>query len=265
MITKIRQEYDIIKSLFKTDVFLYTMGKAGSNSISYSLEKAGLAVSTKHYFAGDQHNFFKNNDTNFLGKFRKQLTRKYIAQSNKKIKIISMVRDPLARNLSMVFFALETILYRTLGPTDKRNLKGNYVTLHEIIEIGFEEQINHQGPLTFFEKEFNFVLDLDVYKYPFDQEKGSTRILTDKLDILILKLEKLNSLEETICDFLNLNYFELLSANRGENYWYADIYKNFKKEFSPSKEYLDQMYESKYCRHFYSPREIAGFRSRWQK
>ncbi len=265
MISRIRQEYDNITGLFEKDVFLYTMGKAGSNTISYSLESVGLSVSSKHYFSGDQQNFFANDNINFLGEIRKQFTRNYFSRFNGKIKVITLARDPMARNLSMAFFTLETLLYHTLGPRDSRNLKGNRTSLNEIINIGFEEQINHEGPLTWFEKEFNYVLNLDVYQYPFDQENGYTIIKKENVEILILKLEKLNSLEGVIKNFLNLKSFCILSANVSKNYWYADLYKDFKKVFRPSQKYLDQMYQSQYCQHFYSPFEITELYAKWQE
>ena len=113
MISKIRKEYKKITDLFEADIFLYSMGKAGSNSISYSLESVGLSVSSKHYFGGDQHNFFTNTKSDLLGNLRKQYTKGYLARLKHKIKIITLVRDPLARNLSMAFFALERLLYHT--------------------------------------------------------------------------------------------------------------------------------------------------------
>lgn len=265
MLSKIWNQHRDIQSLFQKDAFLYTMGKAGSNSISYSLEKAGLTVGSKHFFSGDQHNFFNNNNHNFAGKLRKKYVKTYLAKLNRKIKIITLVRDPLARNLSMAFFALETLLYKTLGPADQRNLKGNHLSLNEIIELGFFEQLNHQAPFNWFEEEFNYVLNLDVYHYPFDKKKGYTHITSGNVEVLILKLEKLNMLEAVVGDFLKLNSFQMLSANRSENYWYASLYTDFKKEFNPSQEYLDWMYQSKYCQHFYSPEEIAAFYQRWQK
>ena len=265
MVNLIRKEYDKITTLFEKDVFLYTMGKAGSNTISYSLESLGLSVSSKHYFSGDQQNFFTNKNSNFLGKIRKQFTRNYFARLNDKIKVITLVRDPLARNLSMAFFALETLLYHTLGPHDGRNLKGNHTSLNEIINIGFEEQINHEAPLTWFEEEFNYVLNLDVYQYPFDQEKGYSTIKKGNLEVLILKLEKLNSSESVIENFLNLKSFRILSANMSKNYWYADLYKDFKKVYKPSQKYLDKMYQSRYCKHFYSPLEITDMYASWQE
>ncbi len=264
MISKILQEYDKINALFEKDVFLYTMGKAGSNSISYSLESVGLSVSSKHYFSGDQQNFFSNTTSDLLGNLRKQYTKGCLARLKHKIKIITLVRDPLARNLSLAFFALERLLYHTLGPNDSRNLKGNRASRNEIIKIGFEEQINHEGPLNWFEEEFNDVLNLDVYKHPFDQEKGYARITSEKFDVLILKLEKLNTLEPVIKDFLDLASFSLLNANSSKNYWYADLYQNFREEFTPAPQYLDLMYQSRYCQHFYTPQEIAAFRSKWE-
>ncbi len=254
-----------LNSFFEADLLLYTMGKTGSNSLSYSLEEQGLTVGCKHYFGGDQQHFFYNKKKSFRGNVNKILTRSLLKKKNQRLKVVTLVRDPIARNISMTFFLLDKVIYKVLEKIPNGQLAGKYLSLNEIIERGFIEVINQEGPLTYFDQEFKDVLEVDIFQYPFDKKKGYTIIQKGKIDILILKLEKLAELNEIIQSFLNLNSFKLLTANSGNKYWYADLYKNFKNYFKPTEAYLNKMYSSKYATHFYTSEEIVKFRAHWNK
>jgi len=157
---------------------------------------------------------------------------------------------------------LEYILYQTLHG-NKDNRKGRYLGLNEIIDIGFEENINTIGPLEWFDKEFKAVTRINIYAHPFDQEKGYTIVQKDKLKVLVLQLEKMPQNENVIRQFLGLDHFELLNSNAGNRAWYADIYQNYKQQYSPSMAYLNEMYSSRYMKHFYTPNEIDKFKDHW--
>ena len=45
---------------------------------------------------------------------------------------------------------------------------------------------------------------------------------------------------------------------------YAENYRRFIETLRPPKDYLDQMYDSRFARHFYSRDEIVSFRARWE-
>ncbi len=265
MMLKFRQQLKYLKSISTTDLLLYTMGKTGSNSLSYSLEQEGLSVASKHYFGGDQQHFFNDKHNDFLGSVNKAAIRFLLKRTKQRFKVITLVRDPVGRNLSLTFFALDKVLYKTLQVIPNGQADGKYLSLNEIIARGFMDIINQQGPLNWFDQEFNYVLDVDIFQHPFDKKKGYTIIQKEKLDILILKLENLADLEQVIKSFLNLKSFKLLNANAGNRYWYAELYKDFKNYFRPTEAYLNEMYNSKYVTHFYTNAEIAKHRARWNK
>ncbi len=262
---RFRHQFNFLRSILKADLLLYTMGKTGSNSLSYSLEEEGLTVASKHYFGGDQQHFFNNEKKGRGGKINKFIIRTLLNTTNQRVKVITLVRDPVARNLSMTFFALDKVIYKTLQRIPNGQRDGEILSLDEIITEGFMNTINQEGPLNWFEKEFDYVLKVDALQHPFDKEKGYTIIQKENLDLLILKLEKLSDLEEVIKSFLNLRSFKLLTANSGSKYWYSDLYKDFKNHFKPSEDYLDKMYTSKFATHFYSATELENFQSRWRK
>ncbi len=66
-----------------------------------------------------------------------------------------------------------------------------------------------------------------------------------------------------IRDFLQLPDFRLRNRNIGSNKEYADIYSRFLVEVRLPREYIDQMCDSRYFRHFYPPSFIEKTREKW--
>ena len=46
---------------------------------------------------------------------------------------------------------------------------------------------------------------------------------------------------------------------------YSDAYLNFKKRVKFPNNYLNEMYESNYMRHFYTEKEIKSLKSKWRE
>jgi hypothetical protein len=69
--------------------------------------------------------------------------------------------------------------------------------------------------------------------------------------------------EEAIRRFAGLPYFELATLNSGEDKPYREAYRRFRKQFRTQVEFVDQLYGSRFARHFYSSDELKGFRDRW--
>ena len=82
--------------------------------------------------------------------------------------------------------------------------------------------------------------------------------------MLILHHDSADDKKESLLkDFLELDHFELENLNVSSDKSYADKYKEFMREVKFPTEYLDQMLNSKYTTHFYSPDKIASIRKRW--
>lgn len=83
-------------------------------------------------------------------------------------------------------------------------------------------------------------------------------------EVLILHHDSADDKKESLLkDFLELDHFELKNQNVSSDKSYADKYKEFMREVKFPTEYLDQMLNSKYTTHFYSPDKIASIRKRW--
>ena len=107
---------------------------------------------------------------------------------------------------------------------------------------------------------------IDVFEYPFDKEKGYSIIKKDNIEVLLMKLEKLNGLEQIIGRFAGAPHFKLINANIGEKKQYAYLYKDVKDTMKIPREVFDFYYKGNpRMDHFYSEEEKAAFLKKWEK
>jgi hypothetical protein len=192
-------------------------------------------------------------------------------QKGARWQIVTLVRDPVARNLSSFFqhIRIESPVSEKEYKLKSREYDFEVVVkddnLKDVIDIFFERS-RHDTPLTFFDREFKGILNIDIFESDFATEKGYQILHTDQADVLLIRLEDLNHCAtEALKAFLNIDNLELRSANIGGQKEYANAYHQFKRAIVLPESYLDKMYNSKYTRHFYTEAEIEKFRTRWLK
>jgi hypothetical protein len=121
-------------------------------------------------------------------------------------------------------------------------------------------QDSHQEWL---QNELKYVFHIDLLAKPFDREKGFSIYTNDKIQLLVLKLETLNStFSESMQHFLD-ERIELIKINEASVKDIKSVYEKFKAEICFPKEYIDTLYSSAYVNHFYTPEEIEIFKTKW--
>lgn len=167
----------------------------------------------------------------------------------KPLKIITCVREPIARNISAFFDAFE--FYTGTNP---KSWNGSFETLSK----QYHQLLPHEFPLNWFDNEFHKMTSIDIYQQSFNPKKKFNIYKKENIEILLLRtdLDNLRMAEE-IGKFLNIHEFKLNSYNVGENKAYAEAYKDFKQNIKFKEAYVSQMLNSKYTRHFFSGDEIT--------
>ena len=130
----------------------------------------------------------------------------------------------------------------------------------------FMQNYNHKLPTYWFDVEPKKVLGFDVYSENFDHEKGFiTAELEGGSSILVMKCELSNEAKEKIIsDYLDIEDFEIKNHNQGHLKHYQSLYSEFKKKIVFPDSYFDELLDSKFTKHFYSPKEIQKIKDKWQ-
>jgi len=264
-------------------LLVHQMGKVGSSSVTRSLKMAKIDrhVYHTHFLAPELVDKYEKKRREYLGTDREgalkhiwqyQHLRKQIKRglSGKKWKIITLVRDPIARNLSDFFEHIEVLPSESDQQWKLRSIEYDYEitiknNLEELIEIFFKKY-KHDIAMKYFDREFKGIFNIDLFSSDFPTSKGYRIYKTREVDVLLMRLENLNScFTEAIKEFLNIDNVTLITQRVGGQKEYADLYQMFKDTICFPESYIDKMYSSKFARHFYSEAEIEQFRAKWSR
>jgi len=170
-------------------------------------------------------------------------------------RIVSLVREPIARNISAYFEILD-LLWQT---EDAHMHFGVERLLAE-----FHERFTHERGIDWFDNEYKPVLGIDVYKLPFPHREGFLRIDSGPYEVLLMRHDLDDRLKEKcLADLLGVPSVTLTPRNVGAQKVYSDVYREFLSRVELSEHYVDRMLGSKYARHFFSPEELARVRAKW--
>ena len=224
-------------------VLVYQMGKVGSRSILEALRKApGIDVFHVHRIGADIH---------------PNLARR-ISARKERAKIITMVRDPISRNISSYFHLLDNH-FKTRDAHRKYSTEEITAYFFEYIMTDVEDAIG------WFDEEFGAMTGIDIYQHEFPAERKWSRIESDPYEVLILRVDLEDARkQEVICDFLGIDELRLARSNKGDARPNGVEYKRFAGSIRLPQEYLQRNLESRFTRHFYSDQEIRQMYDRWQ-
>jgi hypothetical protein len=249
----------------KDNIYLvYTMGKVGSSTI-YTTIETELKVAnvfhvhplsrkwleTKALSIGENHPFVKQ---------AKQI-QKLKSTPGKRFKIISIVRDPIAKKVSGFFqnphlYGLTQQDLLTIDPHEACNLiLNNKITFYDTVE--------------WFDQEFAEFTGIDIYQQSFDHSRKQLVVSDDNnIDILILRLEDFKDQQTILLNlekFIGLPIQRITNANVTQEKPEAMLNKQVVNLINFPDDFVNDIYASKYCQHFYTPMEINQFKLKWTK
>ena len=237
---KIQWDYNNkLIQFMKTDpILVYQMGKVGSAGIYHSLQAAGIETVHLHYFQPWNNSIPENEYKEYQDLLHQIISKK------DKIKIITLVRDPLVRDISAFFQQMPNpadkmyqefsgslmdsvleILYTWIS--SKNSFLGNSGLHIDIEKKALTE--NKVSVFSWFDMELKEVFDIDIYQYPFDRDKGYSVICKDNIECLVLKLEKLDSCHDIIRKFIGRKDLLIQSDNIGSEKEYGYLYREIKE------------------------------------
>ncbi|MGH8502296.1 MAG: putative capsular polysaccharide synthesis family protein [Gammaproteobacteria bacterium] len=255
-------------------VVVYQMGKVGSSSIVASLHALKLQRPVYHvhtliseHIRDRQQKYekmFKHGAPVDLRRASHLFASQYLCRRIKRgayggrWKVVSLVRDPIAMNVSGFFQIIDYYI-----PDFFSRLAAGRLSIEDAIEIFFKDY-DHEKPLIWFDIELKSTFGVEVFATPFSTSSGYEIYRGDNIDALVLRLESMDACAQpAFREFLGIEEFKLVQANVSEGKSYFAAYKAFKEKLVLPESYLDRMYQSKFAQHFYTQEERAAFRAKW--
>lgn len=228
----------------RVPVFVFQMGKVGSSSVYLSLKKQyrGLVLHS-HALPAEEG-----------GNPMVDMLYKYTIKKRRPIKVISLTREPIGRNISAFFQNFE----REVNVL----VKSNSLSVGELKKI-FLEKFAHHSVLEWFDTNIRDKLGIDVYAKSLNP-LGYNTYSTVNCELLVLKMETCDKImQQVISTFVDLPNFQLRKYNVGEDKDYSELYTRFKEEVSLPPEYIDSLCQSNYFNYFYDEQTYSRLRKRW--
>jgi hypothetical protein len=252
-------------------VLVYQMSKVGSTSLLYSLQyayvKAGLVNVPVHHAHTltnlDIHEQYVRQANGAAHRLAlvdeyRQIRRDIEAKPDQRWTVISLVRDPVARQVSDYFHHIDRHL-----PDWRQRWRDGSLDIDQVVQsfLTIEDPTRH-----WFEGETLPITGIDVYATPFPYEDGyALYSRPPKMSLLVIRLEDMDCVAcKAVQQMLGLKNFKLYPFNLGSETDYGEIYKQFKTKPLPAS-YLEKAYAGRMVCHFYTTAERERFAQKWSR
>lgn len=244
-------------------VLVYQMGKVASSTIYASLKRMpGLHVFQVGYLHPRNiaehtkrvQSEMRGENVSYLFDCSRAVYSGII-KINLRVKVITLVREPIARNISGYFHSLS---FYNNGEKVFNRLKQS-----DLIN-NFIHEFPHFLALDWFDNEFKSITGVDVYAYPFPRDKGYQIINSGRFDILIMRHDLDDSVKKLcLCEFLGVPNVDIVRKNTAEEKSYGRVYRQFIQSLHFDRDFVNKMLDSKYASHFYSLEEREEYKNFW--
>ena len=238
-------------------ILVYQMAKVGSTSVCRALKAAGFHPLHVHFLTREYHrsvtDMYSDVGIKPTHYYLERLLRPYLTWTNHRLKVISLVRDPIARYVSGAF---QWPMSRELGSDraeEMSRMLAERLSRPEALEYEF----------TWFDRELKTTLDVDVLGNPFRRDEGYGLYDGPRAQVLVVKLERLSELLPTVVsDFVGAP-LQNVRANVRRQKGKGDLYAEVKRTFQVPAPVCEAVYSHDWVHHFYTEAEIATFTRRW--
>ena len=266
-------------------LLVHQMGKVASSSVTRSLKtaKIGRPIYHTHSLRPEMIEKYERKRRGYLGTDKEgdlrhiwqyRYLREWIErglEKGKKWKVVTLIRDPIARNMSDFFENTEMLSAASEREHILRSIEYDFEitvvddNLEGLMEL-FINKFPHDYPARYLDLEVKDIFSVDLYAGDFPTTKGYRVYRGSEADVLLIRLENLDDcFADAFQEFLNIKGLTLVSRNVGSQKEYADIYQMFKDSIHLSESFVDEMYSSRFVQHFYSKVEIAQFKAKWSR
>lgn len=180
---------------------------------------------------------------------------------NRGIRLITLVRDPVAVQVSWFFFGMQRWL-RSSRPVDLEAIGAD-----ELRSI-FYGSFPRDGILNWFDEEWSTVTGHDMEDLTEVATKGHASVEFGPHGACVLSASLGDEAKGRILeDFLGLEVgaIKFPRKNTAAERPHQGIHQQIKSMVASDRGLLDRSYESRYARLLFSPEALEGFRSHWER
>lgn len=255
----------------KRTVLVFTVGKVGSLSIyetcarDESIDAYHLHHLTPRALVAQRSAF--QGDPDAMYDYLKTAIR--VSESGvlrqAGLKVINLVRDPVSRSLSHFFEStFPDNSSRTTALLERIKGGDEQACLREVFQE-FLRTRRHHEPFDWTATELAYLLKASPYRYGFDRERGYGLATMRNLSVLTLQCELPEERKVRLLNsFLGTSFGNLVPSNVTGARQIGPFYRRFLSFARFDDEFLNSMYRTKYCRHYYTRAQLADFRERWE-
>lgn len=247
---------------------VYQMGKVGSSSVIAGLRQAGLqATSFQIHFLSNDINVHKKTHRDAghtlcpVHLLEGQQLRTRVVQKKIPVKVISLVRDPVAVFISNLF--QNPLLSGFRGLSQQGHPIADAVrqeVTQKILAADAFDYINN-----WFDREMRQVFGIDVFEQPFCKQTGWQVYRSDRAELLLLQLEKLDDEGwSAISTYCSHDVSRAVKNSRVASP-HGQLYDEILNTVKFNEKFLTGIYSSKFASHFYSEEDLNTFRQKWQR
>ena len=228
---------------------VYTMGKVASIAVSESLTCSGIPNHHVHLMTDDS-----------LYEAMAESTRKrafpadHVGRSisiyrrfknSKRVKIVTLIRDPLARNISTVFQNLPKKSY-------------GFQALSSLVKQLPTDPITQWN-----EEQFKLATGISLFDVGFSPEDKFSVYCSGRFEILTIRTDLSNTKKSKLLSDFFHQEVNVGVANEANTKWYNELYMEFLKEMPLNTEWIDHCLNSVGISVFFTDNEIANLRKQY--
>ena len=251
-------------------ILIYQMGKVGSSSVYNSLKRAGIANPLYHV------HFLSYSNLDDVERYHRSVgaikpiaalklwrtLRRKLDGTNGPIYVISLVREPVAREISDVFQNMKIHHAELLTDSDDVDVDKVIARIRNNFS-NFDESTDYT--CAWFDKEIRDTFGIDVLASDFDQSRGFSNITLDHIKLLLLRMEDLSEMFETaMLEFMGLS-IPMIRANESSSKQHFEAYKSLLEKFALPESTGSKILNSRYARHFYPQAARNELREKWMQ
>ena len=241
-------------------VIVYQMAKVGSSAVVAGLQGARLPTFHVHRMDAE-HLHQMREDRRALGWFVPPVARhdrlglrlrRELLDRGGRTAMVTLVRDPIARNISSYFEHVDAIWHR---------MNAHQSISVDLLVEGFRTRFPHQEPLNWFDEELFRATGIDVFQREFPAS-GHLTISNQNVELLVMKSELPDTIKASLLSNFVGRAISLSVINSTSAKPKGKVFHEFMSELRLDPRYVEEMLESRYARHFYTEAERAEL---WNK